>query len=122
MKTILDASHVCLIKQWRTFQTMNRSADEIQQYLIETAGAAMAELKKRHAPDLKSFDGDLPKLKWFDIYPSELEDFGGMGIKLMRFGVEHIEVDNLTDPNAENPCRAYAYTPDETEGIWTQVP
>src|SRR5258708_3024682 len=110
MKTILDPIHLSLIKQSRTLQTINRSANA-------TAGAGKAELKKRHAPDLKSFDGDLPKLKWFDIYPSELEDFGGMGIKLMRFGVEHIEVDNLTDPNAENPCRAYAYTPDETEGI-----
>ena len=100
---------------------MKRSADEVQQYLIEAAGKAIAELRKRYAPDLKSYDGDLVKLKWFDIYPSELEDFGGIGLKLMRFGVEHIDVDGLTDPNAENPCRAYAYTPEEPSGIWAQA-
>jgi hypothetical protein len=121
MKTLLDASHVCLIKQWRTFQTMKRSADEVQQYLFEAAGAAIAELRKRYAPDLKSFNDDLLRHRWFDIYPSELEDFNGLGIKLMRFGVEHIDVDSLTDPNAEKRCRAYAYTPDEDLVIWAQV-
>jgi hypothetical protein len=100
---------------------MTRSADEVQQYLTEAAFAAIAELKQRYAPDLKSFDSDLAKQEWFDIYPSELENFGGMAIKLMRFGIRHLAVDGLIDPNAENPCSACAYSPDEPPGIWAQV-
>lgn len=121
MNTVLDPSHVALVKGWRTFKTMKKSADEVQNYLLEVAGSAVAELKKRYAPDLKSDSGELTKRHFFDIYPAEFEGFGGMAIRLMRFGVERIEIENLTDPNAESPCRACAYTPDENPGIWMQL-
>src|SRR5581483_8701598 len=106
MKTLLDASHICLIKQWRTFQKMKRSADEVQQHLTEAALGAIVELKKRYAPDLQSFDREIVKEQWFDIYPRELTSFGEMGIDLVKFGIRHLAVDGLIDPNAECPCIA----------------
>src|SRR5207249_4090027 len=44
--------------------------------------------------------------------------FGGIG---MRFGLEEIQVDGLIDPDAENPCSAYVWSPDEKLASWKKV-
>ena len=61
MKTMLDDSHVSLIRDWATFQKMKRAADEIENYLVEVARSCSIELRKRYGPALAFNDDKLYK-------------------------------------------------------------
>jgi len=87
--------------------------------LVEAVHSAIIELKRRFGSDLKILNAPKFKDRWFEAYPVRLENFGGIG---MRFGVERIEVESLTMPTAENPCRAYSFSNgEENPALFSQA-
>jgi hypothetical protein len=73
----MDASHVCLVKNWVTFQRMKASEEEVEHYLLSTAKSVADELVRKYAGLLETDSTSLEKYKELQLFPKDLKNFKG---------------------------------------------
>ena len=68
MEPPLNTSHICLVKNWTTFQRMKVSAEEVEDYLVRIAKNVVAETIREYSGLLENDVSALEKQREFILF------------------------------------------------------
>ena len=111
MITKLDASHLCVLKNWEAIAQMNECREQVKTHLhriaLKVLNNIAAQQKSQFSPncDIKN------EMAYFQLTPTPFENWNQSGEPLLALGIENIFVDKLMQLDSESTGIAFVYSP-----------